>query len=171
MRRILSKIQTVGGFVVYVGFEKRQPAPEDNSRALYGGVLRRILVRLNRACTISDARFLVVLDDNDPVFSRDVILLKAQQVMFGRDWCSRLVEVPLQVESVTYHSVQCADWICGLLGRYASHMLRPAEFSDFAWAKERFEGDLRRVTRHSRILTTSRLEADRTVARATVTVH
>jgi Protein of unknown function (DUF3800) len=166
VKRILNKIHSLGGFVLYVGFEKDPPSPERTSHRLYGGVLRRILMRLNRECDRHDAEFLVVLDDNDRNFSRDVILKKAQQVMFGEDGCSRLIEAPLQVESVIYPNVQCADWICGLLGRYAAYVVKPEEFRDLAWSQARFEEPLLRVARRSQILTVAQRQS--TVHKATV---
>jgi Protein of unknown function (DUF3800) len=166
MKRILNKVRSLDGFVVYVGFEKDAPSPDMTSHRLYAGVLRRILMRLERACRERNAEFLVILDDNDRDFSRDVILKKAQQVMFGEDACTRLIEVPLQVESIIYPSVQCADWICGLLGRYGSYVVRPDEFGAFSWAHSRFETSLRHVARFSRILTVG--ERERIVKQATL---
>lgn len=158
MRRILSKIRALGGFVLYVGFEKRCPSGGATAQRLYGGVLRRVLKRLNTFSRAESSHFLVILDDNDKAFSRDVILRKAQQVMFGSDYCDRLVETPLQVESLIYHNVQAADWICGLLGRFGAHQVRPVEFADWGWAKERFEVDISRVSKQSDILTNAQLD-------------
>jgi Protein of unknown function (DUF3800) len=166
MKRIFNKIHSLGGFVTYVGFEKGRPSADQTSHRLYGGVLRRVLLRLDEECGRRNAEFLVVLDDNDRDFSRDTILKKAQQVMFGRDGCSRLIEVPLQVESVIYPNVQCADWICGLLGRYAAFAVRPVEFAEFAWSQRRFEALLRRVSTYSKIYTVAQRE--RTVRKATL---
>jgi hypothetical protein len=162
--RTLNKIRSLGGFTIYVGFEKGPPAADLTAHRLYGGVLRRILMRLERTCVERDAEFLVILDDNDRDFSRDVILKKAQQVMFGTDGCSRLVEAPLQVESVVYPSVQCADWICGLLGRYGAYLIRPDEFADFSWSRTRFEAALLRVSKRSHILSVE--QRRKTVRRA-----
>ena len=95
MKRIFSKIHKCGGFVVYAGFEKSR-SPNVDSRGLYGGVLRRILLKIHRACCTGNSKFMVLLDDNDRTFSREVILRKAQQVMFGDDRCHSLIETPLQ---------------------------------------------------------------------------
>jgi hypothetical protein len=157
MRRILSKIASLGGFIIYVGFEKQPPGPTFTSERLYGGVLRRVLKRLNGFARTANCEYLVILDDNDKTFSRDVILKKAQQIMFGTDYCDRLIETPLQVESLIYHNVQAADWVCGLLGRYGAYTLRPQEYSEFKWARERFGSHLLRTSRYSGILTSTQL--------------
>ncbi|HTD32429.1 MAG TPA: hypothetical protein VK665_02115 [Candidatus Elarobacter sp.] len=62
--------------------------------------------------------------------------------------------------------MQCADWICGLLGRYAAYVVKPEEFREFAWSQTRFEESLLRVSRRSQILTVAQRES--TVHKATL---
>jgi hypothetical protein len=165
IKRIFSKITRCGGFVIYAGFEKDRATALD-SRGLYGGVLRRLLLKTHRACCATDSKFLVLLDDNDRTFSREVILRKAQQVMFGQDRCRSLIETPLQIESLIYPSLQCADWICGLLGRYAAFKFSPLEFSDFSWSEQLFGIDLARTARYSQLLTVEQRQRQRLSAEA-----
>lgn len=39
--------------------------------------------------------------------------------MFGEKKIYTLIEPPFEVDSKLYQTIQCADWICGLVGRIA----------------------------------------------------
>jgi len=53
--------------------------------------------------------------------------------MFSHQDADKLLEPPLEVESHLYQTVQCADWICAILGRIASFKYDP-DFEEFQWA-------------------------------------
>lgn len=93
----------------------------------------------------------MVLDESDTKFHRDVIIRKAALTMFGDDFCGRLIEPPFQVASHLYQTLQCADWICGLLGRIGAHEAEPVEFEEFKWAALYFGDRLARVAKRSGI--------------------
>ena len=87
---------------------------------------------------------MLVLDESDAKFHRDVIIPKAALTMFGEDYCNKLVEPPFQVASHLYQTLQCADWICGLLGRLGAYEAEPQEFAEFEWARTFFKERLMR---------------------------
>ena len=152
INRILNRIESVGGFVYYKGIVKHR-APEDSSaKRLYMSVLRKAIQGLDRHCLTEDAEFLLVLDEcSGPEFHADVTIRQAGLTMFGKDYCSRLVEPPFSVSSHLYQTLQCADWICGLLGRLEAYKAEPAEFSEFEWAARYFDDRLKRVSKHSSV--------------------
>ena len=48
---------------------------------------------------------------------RGQIVETASIEIFGPNARTTLIEPPLQVESHLFQTVQCADWLCGMLGR------------------------------------------------------
>lgn len=177
--RILTKIESIDGFVFYQGIVKHRAPSESSSQQLYSALLRLAIRKLDIQCVRDGAEFVLVLDECDPRFHRDVIIKKALLTMFGADYCSRLVEPPFQVASHLYQTLQCADWICGLIGRLGAYEADPIEFSDFAWAQAYFGDRLKRASKRSRIrskkkalhlhaeLTSSKVVASSTVTRIT----
>ncbi len=45
--------------------------------------------------------------------------------------CRTLIEPPLQGESHLFQTLQCADWICGLVGRLTAYSVAAAEYPDW----------------------------------------
>jgi len=81
---------------------------------------------------------------------------KAALTMFGKDFCDRLIEPPFQVCSHLYQTLQCADWVCGLLGRLSAFQAEPANFAEFKWAEQYFLERLARIRKRSGIRTKER---------------
>lgn len=120
--RILSKIKELGGFVIYVGIEKTASPEEHNPTGLYLSVLRETIKRLDDFGIEKDEDILVIMDEH---VSRSDILTVAAQEMYGPNQRRKLIEAPFQVESHRYQTCQCADWLCGIVGRLAQLELRP----------------------------------------------
>ena len=89
-------------------------------------------------------RYLMILDEVD-TSSRLDALASASGFMFGSRDGHKLIEPPMQVESHLYATVQCADWICAMLGRMTAYLADP-DFSDFGWASRIFGNVLCDVT-------------------------
>jgi hypothetical protein len=81
--------------------------------------------------------FQIVLDQTSEEFRMQAVEA-AGLAMFGDLQATRLIEPPMQVESHLYQTLQCADWICGLLGRYGSYTTEPTEWADYEWAEKYF---------------------------------
>lgn len=134
--RILNKIRESGGHVFYVGLQKNRPVAEFNSQALYLTVLGEAMKRLNQYAYQHHGEMMIVMDEHQ---DREAILTRASQAMFGATPRRRIVEPPFQVESERYQTCQCADWLCGLIGRIGAFQARPDEWADMDWTQTYFQ--------------------------------
>ncbi len=138
--RILSKIRNVGGHVFYVGLQKNRPVEKFDAQALYLTVLAEAMKRLNQYADERDAEMVMVMDEHQ---DREAILTRASQAMYGGPSPRRrIVEPPFQVESERYQTCQCADWLCGLIGRVGAYQARPDEWAEMAWTRTYFQDRL-----------------------------
>lgn len=136
--RLLNRIARECGMVFYVGIQKTH-APEDhNPKGLYGAVLRESIKRLDRYCEARDAFFMMVLDEQREEGFRAGIVAEATREMFGGPRRNNLIEPPIQAESHLFQTLQCADWMCGLVGRIACYTVAPDDYMDLAWTKRYF---------------------------------
>jgi len=141
--RILGKFEKIGGHVFYVGVDKVRPHEDHNAQQLYMFVFREAMKRLNQYAEQRNTELLIVMDEHQ---DRDKILTTATQQMYGADWRNRIIEPPFQVESHRYQTSQCADWICGLVGRFGSYWARPDEFEEMSWTEKYFGSRLKRAS-------------------------
>lgn len=147
--RLLTRLSKVEGRVFYVGLQKDRPVTEFNAQGLYLTVLGEALKRLNQFAHRYSAQMLVIMDEHQ---DRDAILTKASQVMYGGPTPRRrIIEPPFQVESERYQTCQCADWICGLVGRVGAFQARPDEWAEMVWTRTYFQDRLDAVTVRSSI--------------------
>jgi hypothetical protein len=149
--RLINKIKACGGFIFYSGIEKESPSEEHSPEGLYLSVLRDSIRRIDSYCTNNEATFSMLLDsiDSDEPGARRKFRLEGIKVagieMFGsyRGYTSRaLLEPPYQLESHLYQNLQCADWFCGLLGRYLAYSVLPEEYSDYKIVSDYFKSRL-----------------------------
>lgn len=135
--RLLNKIRALDGHVFYVGIEKDRPAHQFKAQSLYLTVLAEAMKRLNQYADQNDAEMVIVMDEHQ---DRDAILTRASQAMFGGPSPRRrILEPPFQVESERYQTCQCADWLCGLIGRIGAFQARPEEWGDMHWTQRYFQ--------------------------------
>ena len=146
--RILSKIEDLDGFILYVGIEKTASPGDHNPTGLYLSILRESIKRLDEFGIEKDQEILVIMDEHP---SRSEILTTAAQEMYGQNQRRKLIEPPFQVESHRYQTLQCADWICGIVGRLAQFELRPEEYPQMACFKQYFGERLKRASRRNGI--------------------
>jgi hypothetical protein len=167
--RLFNKIKACGGFLFYSGIEKEPPSEAHAPEGLYVSVLRDSIRRIDNYCTNNEATFSILLDsiDSDEPGARRKFRLEgikaAGQEMFGsyRGYTSRaLLEPPYQLESHLYQNIQCADWFCGILGRYFAYSVLPAQYSDYQifndYFGERFQG----VSKASSLRKNTQLQAE-----------
>ena len=112
--RYLRKIKELQGFVFYVGEEKKRELSSHDPKAKYKYVLIEALKRLQIEFEERDSTFSLVLDEHT---ERAHILQTVAIQMFAKG-ITRLVEPPFEADSRLFQSVQCADWICGIVGAY-----------------------------------------------------
>lgn len=152
--RILNKIQDVGGNVFYVGLRKTHSPETADANALYHGVLREALKRLNEFCehdAPANSRFLLALDEHD---QRDQLLTTASMHMYGGDTpMRRLIEPPFQIESHRYQTMQTADWLAGLVGRLGAIWAEPAQYAENEVFRTYFEARLNAASVRSGVRT------------------
>lgn len=143
--RILNRIEKVGGRIIFVGLQKTHSPETHDPEALYRAVLMETIKRLNQYCESVDASLLVILDEQADKL-REKIVEASGRTMFGDDGRKRLIEPPIQAESHLYQTLQCADWICGLIGRLGCNFALPDEYGDFEWAEKYFGDRIRKVS-------------------------
>lgn len=142
---LLNRIEKDEGMVFYVGMQKTHPPERHDSKALYRSVLKEVIKRLDDFCGRSEGQFMIVLDElNDRKF-REQIVSEASLEMFGDARRERMIEPPIQAESHLFHTLQCADWICGLVGRAGCYLVAPAEYEDLIWVSKYFSHRLARA--------------------------
>jgi Protein of unknown function (DUF3800) len=137
--RLLNKISSCGGHVFYVGLQKRFPPGMHDPISLYRAVLMEAIKRLDQYCTARESKFLVIIDQQGDEFRKEIVEASGR-TMFGEDGRKSLIEPPIQAESHLYQTLQCADWICGLVGRLGCYWTCRDEYSDWEWS-DRYFGD------------------------------
>lgn len=141
MKRILARIKAAGGSVFFYGQVKPVGETSETSRQRYDHVMIQSIKRLDR---LPADRYMMILDEVETKSRLDA-LASASGFMFGGRDGRKLVEPPMQVESHLYATVQCADWICALLGRMSAYLVDP-DFAEFGWASRIFGNPLCDVT-------------------------
>ncbi|MBF0145298.1 MAG: DUF3800 domain-containing protein [Magnetococcales bacterium] len=139
--RFINRIQRDGGELFYSGLNKYQPPANHDSKALYRVGLTKAIRLLDLKFSRTNDTFVLMLDQHQ---ERTALVKAASQTMFGEDGVRTLLEPPFQLESHLYQTLQCADWICGLMGRWLSHQCNQHDFNDFEWAEHYF-GDRIRI--------------------------
>jgi uncharacterized protein DUF3800 len=149
--RMLNRIQQDFGMVFYVGLEKARALTEHDPKRLYRAVLREAIKRLDDFCDRHRSRFMLILDEQNDRQFREGIVAEASREMFGGARRVHMIEPPIQAESHLFQTLQCADWICGLVGRAGCHLAAPVEYMELAWVSKYFSRLLARVAPMSSI--------------------
>jgi len=143
--RILNHLEGIGGVCVYVGLEKYSTPEEHNSKKVYLAVLRETIKRIDQFAERNAKQWLLIIDEQEKSQFRRQIVSTASIAMFGPDRRTRLIEPPIQAESHLFQTLQCADWICGLVGRLGAFLCRPEEYPDLDWTTKYFQSRLNRL--------------------------
>ena len=93
--------------------------------------------RLNQFCGNKDSELLIILDQQDGAFRREIVE-SSGRTMFGTDSRRHLIEPPIQAENHLYQTLHCADWICdahaGDAGRGPVNRLIQSDATPIAFA-------------------------------------
>lgn len=149
--RLMNRIERDGGMVFFVGLQKTHSPETHNAKRLYRAVLRESIKRIDQFCARQDAHFQIVLDElkNQDNF-RMQIVSEASIQMFAESRSS-MIEPPIQAESHLFQTLQCADWLCGLVGRVGCYQVLPDVYTDLEWTAKYFTHRLNRVAPSSGI--------------------
>ncbi len=150
--RFLNKIESCGGKIIYVGIRKTAEPETHQTQGLYRAVLRETIKRLDQYCVQDceeESRVMIFMDQHP---ERDALVTEASRSMFNRDNPRRhLIEPPVQVESHRYQTLQAADWVCGLIGRFGAYWEDKDAFPELRWTEDLFHHRLARVAIRSGI--------------------
>ena len=131
--RLINDIKKRNGFLFFVGREKRRGAESHDSKKLYQSVLKEAIKRIDQECELRNAQFILMLDQQEDVMRAEIVETSSF-AMFGNDQRKCMVEPPIQAESHLYQTLQCADWICGIIRRLSDYWCeadKKPELSDF----------------------------------------
>lgn len=133
--RLINAILNAGGKIFYVG-EHKAEGVEFDSAELYRRQLIRAIRKVDRFCIQNQATFVCLLDEQKAGDRwRESNVEACTLAMFEQDpqqeKCRTLIEPPMQAESHLFQTLQCADWICGLIGRLAAFKAKADEYEDW----------------------------------------
>ena len=152
--RLFNKIETIGGFVLYVGVAKPAPPAGPHPNRLYTRVLLEAVKRIDQFCEVDctpSANFLLALDEHD---QRAALITEVSRSMYaGPDPRRHLIEPLFNLESHRYQTIQAADWIAALVGRLGAIWADPDGYPENVVFRRYFEQRLNRVSRRSGIRT------------------
>ena len=144
--RFFSKIKNSGGHAFYVGIEKKSAVETHQPNELYGSILREAIKRIDQFCEhdcYDGGGFFLVLDEHP---RRESLITTASQAMYRVDDPRRsLIELPFQVESHRYQTIQAADWVAALVGRIAATWTKPEQYMDWQPFRTYFEARLKKA--------------------------
>ncbi|WP_235165411.1 MULTISPECIES: DUF3800 domain-containing protein [Pseudomonas] len=132
--RLLSHIRKIGGHIFYTGEHKPTEPSEHNSTETFKRALLQSIRKIDRFCTLNNASFIVLLDEQkagNEWRERNVEACTLAMFEDPSEKCRTLIEPPLQGESYLFQTLQCADWLCGLIGRLTTFTVAPDEFEDW----------------------------------------
>jgi hypothetical protein len=138
--RLLNRIDKDGGIVFYVGIQKTHSPEKNSPKDLYCAVLHESIKRLDQYCSTRNSHFQILLDEQEDIL-RKKIVAEASKQMFG-EATKTMIEPPIQAESHLFQTLQCADWLCGLIGRVGCYKALPLEYGELIWTEKYFKSRL-----------------------------
>ncbi len=133
--RLLKRIRDDGGHVFFTGEHKTTTPETHNSTEAFKRQLLQAMRKIDRFCVSEGSTFMVLLDEQKAGGEwREKNVEACTLAMFEdpSEKCRTLVEPPLQGESHLFQTLQCADWLCGLVGRLTAFAVAPQEYADWA---------------------------------------
>lgn len=131
--RLLTHIGKIGGHVFYTG-EHKTTAPEaHDSTETFKRQLLQSVRKIDRFCAENNSTFMLMLDEQRAGNEwRETNVEVCTLAMFedASEKCRTLIEPPIQAESHLFQTIQCADWICGLIGRLTALSVAPHEYPE-----------------------------------------
>lgn len=132
--RILNRITKAGGHVFYTGIHKTALPQDHNSSKVFSQQLLQTVRKIDQFCAAEKSTFMMLLDEQragDDWRMRNVEACTLAMFEDAVQKCRSLIEPPIQAESHLFQTLQCADWICGLVGRLTGYASAPAEYPDW----------------------------------------
>lgn len=142
--RFLSFIKDHEGRIFFSGLEKEQrPPTAHSSQLIRRSALRSSFRILNRACIAGDCDFMLIFDSHDNHFEK-ISFIRA--IVLNEDSGKvRIKDVPYDLDSKDYQTIQAADWMCTLLFRVLAYEINPAEWTDQKGYFDRFRERIREI--------------------------
>ena len=134
INRLLNTLDRLDAQIVFYGQEKPRGTNDDtgeNEYSRYDHAMKQLIQRIDRTLPV-DEKHLLILDKQGPR-ERAEIFASSAAFMFSNENAAKLLEPPLEVESHLYQTIQCADWLCALIGRIAAYKYDP-DFREFKGA-------------------------------------
>lgn len=132
--RLLNRIRQIGGHVIYSGAQKTTDATSHQPAEIFKQQLLRIVRRADRFFSARQATFMLLIDEQQ-AGSRwremNVEACTLAMIEDATDRCRTLVEPLIQGESHLFQTLQCADWICSLVGRLCAFQVASAQYRDW----------------------------------------
>lgn len=132
--RLLNHIKKIGGHVFYTGEHKTTDPDAHDSTETFKRQLLQSVRKIDRFCAKENSTFILVLDEQkagNEWRERNVEACTLAMFEDASEKCRAMIEPPLQGESYLFQTLQCADWMCGLIGRLTALEVAPAEFHDW----------------------------------------
>lgn len=132
--RLLNQLTQLGGHVIYGGEHKAAGEGAHQPAKMFKHQLLRLVRQADEFCSARRATFMLLLDEQQAgSIWREMNVEACTLAMFSAETgrCRTLVEPPLQGESYLFQTLQCADWICGLIGRLCAYQVAPHQYEDW----------------------------------------
>lgn len=132
--RLLTHIQSIGGHLFYTGEHKTTDPEAHNSTETFKRQLLQSVRKIDRFCAQNGSTFILVLDEQkagNEWRKKNVEACTLAMFEDASEKCRTMIEPPLQGESYLFQTLQCADWICGLIGRLTALSVAPDEYPDY----------------------------------------
>ena len=147
--RLLSHIEKIGGHVFYTGEHKTTDPDAHDSTETFKRQLLQSVRKIDRFCAQSGSTFMLMLDEQRAGNEwRETNVEVCTLAMFedASEKCRALIEPPIQAESHLFQTIQCADWICGLIGRLTALLVAPDEYPELEPFDKYFSDRIAKVT-------------------------
>jgi hypothetical protein len=146
--RLLNHIKKIGGHVFYTGEHKTTDPDAHDSTETFKRQLLQSVRKIDFFCQKHDSTFMLMLDEQRAGNEwRETNVEVCTLAMFedASEKCRALIEPPIQAESHLFQTIQCADWICGLIGRLTALLVAPNEYPELEPFDRYFSGRIASV--------------------------
>ena len=133
----------------YTGEHKTTDPDVHDSTETFKRQLLQSVRKIDRFCLQSGSTFMLMLDEQRCGNEwRETNVEVCTLAMFedASEKCRTLIEPPIQAESHLFQTIQCADWICGLIGRLTALLVAPDEYQELEPFDKYFSDRIAKVT-------------------------
>ncbi len=148
IRPVKTIVDKLDGHIFYVGSAKNHLKREVAPVILYKYTLREAIKRLDNFCMKKNANLLLCADYHS---NRKMMIETCGIEMFGISNRTSLLEPMFHADSHLYQTVQFADWIAAIIGKYETYNARPDEYTDYQKFHHYFDKRLQQASINSSI--------------------